>query len=282
MLSFFRRKRAGADPKAILQDAVGDYELPSFPSAVLQTLRLLRDPGSSFQEIARTIEVNPGLMVKLLKMVNSAAFGLRRRVSNASHAVSLLGRSRLESLVIAMTVHGQLPTPTAEGFEAGRFWQAAARRAALARSLAEMLHPQTQSEAFVGGLLQDMAVPMLATARAKEYGPILRHWHETPGTSLEALERTELGCDHPGLGACMAARWELPDTLVTSIGGHHGEDDVEPAISLVGYVREGDTDPGLEPLVEACRASYGLEPDAVIARVDQAFEQARELASLFT
>lgn len=282
MLSFFRRKRI--DPKAQLREALGSYELPSFPTAVLQTLRLLRDPETSFHEIARSVEVNPGLMLRLLRLVNSASFGLRRSVSNASHAVSLLGRSRLESLVIAMTVHDQLPAPSAAGFCTRRFWTAAARRASVARGLAELLHPETQSEAFVGGLLQDMAVPMLASVRPAAYGPILTHWHETPGSSLEGLERAELGWDHPGLGACMAAEWALPDPLVSSIGGHHGDeaaDDVPPAIRLVGHLRETDEVPGVEPLVEAARSEYGLAPDAVLGRVEQAFEAAGELAALF-
>lgn len=279
----FRKKKQ--DPKALLNDALGEFELPSFPGAVMKTLQLLRDPNSGSPHIARSIEMNPALVVRLLKMVNSAAFGLRRKINSVSHAVTLLGRSRLESIVVGLAVRTNLPRHSGIGFQHDRFWTAAARRAAVARGLAGLLHPQTQSEAFVGGLLQDMALPLLAKVRPKQYAPILEHWHGEADSKLDELERTEFGWDHGEVGASMAHKWELPEVLINSIDVHHDTSDeqqagVDPAIRLVSCIREMDQSPGVQELVEVCRDDYNLAPDTVVSHVRAAWGEAAELAAL--
>lgn len=282
MLSFFKKRKLS--PEQVIADSLGDFDLPQFHAAVMTTLKLLRHPDSSFPEIASSIEVNPALVIKVLRTVNSAAFGVKRRIENINQAVSMLGRSKLESLVISMAVARALPKEPVLGFNSARFWQAAARRASIARSLADVLHPQSRSESFVAGLLQDMAVPLLATARTKDYGPILEHWHHNPDDTLESLESAEFGWTHTTVGASMASGWELPGKLVTAIGAHHEADvdeAVGPAVRLVGHIRETDEHPGVEALVEACRDEFGLEPDATVRRVDEALAHASQLARMF-
>lgn len=300
-MAFFKRRLGGAKPKPqgaapkangatmppLLTEALGEFELPSFPAAVMQTLQLLRDPNATNAAIARSIESNPALVVRALRMVNSAAFGLRRRVESVSHAVSLLGLGKLETLVVALAVKGQLPSRSSGQFQSKRFWTAAARRASAARALAEVIHPQTQSEAFVGGLLQDMAVPLLAVARPDTYGPLLEAWHHDAATQLVHLERSEFGWDHGKIGGSMADFWELPSRLMTSIDAHHLEGDgadgatvAEPAIRLVAHIRETDEMPGTDAVIEACRDEFGLSPDVVSLRLTAAFEEANELAAM--
>jgi len=90
MLGFFKRKKL--DPKRRLAESLGELELPSFSTMTVSALRLLRDPKSSTAAIAEAIESNPGVVVRLLRMVNSAAYGLAQRVDRVGHAVNLLGR----------------------------------------------------------------------------------------------------------------------------------------------------------------------------------------------
>ena len=282
LLGIFKRRKQSPDD--VLKTALGEFELPGFSGAVMRTLQLLRNPAADSRLIARSIEVNPALVVRVLRIVNSAAFGLRKRVQSVSQAVTLLGRSQLEPLVVAMAVRDRLPArPLVSSYRSDRFWMAATRRAALARALASLLHPQTQSEAFVAGLLQDMAVPLLAQVRPRSYGPILSHWHGDAASELDCLERSEFGWDHTAVGASMANRWELPGILISSIGGHHEEDsEAVPSVRLAGFIREMNGDAQLRRLVEVCRGSYALKPDVVVASVKTAFEEAEELAPLFT
>lgn len=281
MLKLFGKKNRSPDER--LQEIVGEYELPSFPQVVMKVLQVIRDPESTMDDVAQALQADPGLVSKLLMTVNSAAFGLQRGVDNVYHAAAMMGRARVESLVLALATRDTLPSIPSQGFEAQRFWRAAARRATLARSLAQKLHPATQTECFTAALLEDMAVPVLATARGDEYGPVLDEWHRTPGSDLETLEIERLGFTHTEVGRIVAEKWELPTELRASIAGHHGADDdhpPEPAILLASQIRESDMDPGVEKIVEIARANYGLAPDEVVATVDESFDKAAELARL--
>ncbi len=278
MLTLFRRKKR--DPKELLLDALGEFSLPMFPHTIMRTMQVLRDPNSSSAAIARTVELTPGLIVAILKLVNSAAYGTRRRIDSVGQAVTLLGRARVESIVVAVAVKSRLPGADQPGFSSRSFWRAAFRRASLARNFAKVLHPQTSSEAFVAGLLQDMAVPLLAAARPS-YAPLLQAWHGDAESRLQDLESSEFGWDHGDIGACVAEKWELPQGLTMAISAHHHCDvPVDPAIHLVSYIRETDASPGVDQLVEVCRDQYNLAPDDVTATVAGAFEEAEEVAAL--
>ena len=112
---------------------------------------------------------------------------------------------------------------------------------------------------------------------------LLPHWHGDAASELDCLERSEFGWDHTAVGASMANRWELPGILISSIGGHHEEDsEAVPSVRLAGFIREMNGDAQLRRLVEVCRGSYALKPDVVVASVKTAFEEAEELAPLFT
>ena len=282
VFGLFKKKTESPSPQQLLEQALGEFELPSFPAAVMQTLKLLRDGNSQTSSIAKSVEANPALVVKVLQIVNSASYGMPRRIESINHAVCLLGRSGLESLVVALVVKSRLPNQQLPGFSPSRFWQASARRAALARALASLIHPRNQSEAFVAGLLQDMAVPLLASLHSERYGPLLEHWHHNHGTCLSNLEQSEFGWDHGSIGEAMAGKWGLPTQLSAAIAGHHVDDDqpVPHSVRLVSLIREEQETPAVEELVERCRDQFGLPADKVVAKVEGAFEEAQQLAAL--
>jgi len=274
-------KRRHADPLQELAEVVGADAVPSFPAATTRILRQLRDLDVGVDRIAESLQYDPGLVVRVLQTVNSAAFGLSVRIADITHAIHMMGRSQLESIVLALAVKQALPAEPATGFDAPRYWRAAARRAALARALADRLHPATQADCFTSGLLQDMAVPVLA-AHKQGYGDLLSEWHAQPQTTLAHLECDAFGWDHGQLGALMGESWSLPEPLVRTIRLHHAGPDAEeaePAVQLVGKLRENPCG-GLdeEELIEVARARHGLDPDWTRCAIDRADEQARELA----
>lgn len=278
MFGFFKRTKI--DPQQALAESLGDLELPAFSAATMNTLRLLRDPACRPESIAESIEANPGVVVRLLRMVNSAAYGLAQRVEGVGHAVSLLGRGKVETVVVAIAVKGIVDARTGP---LPRFWQLAAARATIARGLAELIHPQTQSEAFVAGLLQDMAMPLLLRARPAEYRPMIETWQDNPQEELTDLEKKHFGWDHCEVGACVAHHWELPELLVDAIGAHHlGNSLVPPAIHLVSHVRHTEGRVDLEPLVEAATAGYNVPADRVVRAVAESYKRGAALARLLS
>ena len=267
-----------------MKAVLGDYELPSFPVIVMNALEKVRDADASNSEISELVATDPGLSVRLLTTVNSAAYALRSKVSNVDHAVSLMGRGELESILISMAVHEVMPTVDTPVFDAHRFWGAAARRAALARGLADLIDPSSRSESFTAALLQDMAIPILAQQRADDYGPVLEQWYAN-GIDLATLERETFGWDHATVAMWMCNDWGFPDRIAEAIGAHHGADDGElvalPAVSLVSVLREQEETSGVDQLVENAYENYNLPRDQVIGLVGVSFAAAKDMTRMF-
>lgn len=281
MLDLFRRHKRIFGQK--LSDLLNSYQLPSFPSTVINVLSILRDPESSLLEIAMQLEIDPGLHVKILRTVNSSAFGFSTKVLSIPHAVTLLGRSRLESLVLSVAIKDTLPSTYPELFDANQFWFAAARRACLARTLANYLHPATQSESFSGGLLQDIAVPVLMTVKKEEYCTIYEQWKNNVDSSLYVLERNAFGFDHAYVGARMMEEWDMPEYLVRMISEHHNYDKdstIEPAVRLSSYIRDTNDKDGTEVIIESCQQEFALGSDVVVRMIQKTFEDAENFSQM--
>jgi HD-like signal output (HDOD) protein len=280
MFGFFKKKKV--DPRKELLAVLGDRELPSFPAIIMQALAKLRHPDSAVRDVSDIIASDPGLSVRLLKTVNSAAFALRRKVDSVQQASVLLGKSRVESLLLSVAVKNALPNEP--DFDTVHFWRTSARRAATARALAKLLHPATQAESFSAALLQDMAVPMLFQARKPEYKPVLEHHHNSEHC-LTVLERPEFGWDHTEVATWMAAEWAFPELLASAIGGHHGDDTIEPvspaAVKLVSGIRDPAGESHHDEIIATIQDVYGVGPDAVVTVLTEGAEQGGQLAQLF-
>lgn len=278
MFQLFRKSK---ESRARLDTIMAGAEPPTFRAGLMRALEVLRDPDSENPAIAAALNWEPGLVVRLLRTANSAAYGLRNPVDSVQHAVAVLGRARLEQLVLAVAVKDTLPMPEVPGFEASRYWTCAFFRAALARAIAERVHPASQEVSFTAGLLQDMAIPILARARP-EYGPVLEAWHGAPDSALHELEQREFGWSHDEAGGLLAAEWELPERISKAIQLHHddtvGDDELLPALRLVAVHRETEAELGIEALLEDGRSLYGLAPDWLAAAVETSMEQARQLS----
>lgn len=280
-MGLFRKK---VDPAKALETLLQGVEAPTFPQITLRILKKIRDPEATLEEITASLQWDPGLIVRILRTVNTAAFGPANPIRDVGHAVSYMGRAQLEQIVLSIAVKDALPEEPAPGFDASRFWGAAARRATLSRIFAERLHPALTAESFTGGLLQDMAIPVLASARREDYGPLLQRWHDDSSTSLSELERETLGWTHADIGGLLGKIWELPEPLTASIYGHHRPDTPDellpPALRLVASLRESQKEHGVEVLVEEARERYSLPPDWTVEAVDRAREEAADLADL--
>ncbi len=277
MLRFLTRRKR--DPKEVIRELFGDAELPSFPSQVMEVLGLLRNVESSIKDIEDKIEHDPGLSVKVLRTVNSAAFGLSKTVSHVGRAVNLLGRSRLESLVLSVAVNASMPTKSQDGFDYPAFWRTATRRASLARLLARHMHPITEIEAFTAGLLQDMGIPLFAMQKGDEYLKVYKAWQNDPLHALEELEHEAFGFDHTEVGMIIAETWELPEYLINAIAGHHtwgGEHHVEEAVQLVSLLRDSDVDDGSMKLMQVGSTDFGLEEETLQELITEAVRDANE------
>ena len=280
IFDFFKIRKD--NPKKNLDKMLQGYEIPSFPGAVMQVINMLRDTETTMVEIADHIKADPGMHVMVLKTVNSAAFGLSRKVGNIKQATTLLGRSRLEALILPLGVRKAIPKVEGNCLDMGMFWLASARRACLADSIATLIHPKTRMECFTAALLQDMAIPVLLNSKKNSYCETLHRWNDADGLSLYQLEIDAFGYDHQTVGALMAQEWNLPEYLINAIAAHHLDDDTlaEPAVRIVSQIKYNDDTELNDVAFEILRDQLGLKEEIITNLTSVAFEKAQEFASI--
>ncbi|MEM9187998.1 MAG: HDOD domain-containing protein [Myxococcota bacterium] len=283
MLGWLRNRKR--KPEAVLKDALGAYELPTFPANVTQALAQLRSPASTLQEIGDTLLRDPGLSVRLVKLANSPAYGLRNPVKNVHHAVSLLGRSNVETLLLSVAVRKTIPKNT-KPLSAREFWKTSAVRASIAQKLAARVHPAGKSEAFTAGLLQDMAIPLLLHARRADYQELVPLW--VANGDLVGAERDRFGWDHGVVAGMLCKQWDFPETLTSTIGSHHEPEAVQelglrPTSLVVSCLSLGVEGAEQEAFVEEVHRQLGVPHDETKRILTEALAEgtalARELAA---
>jgi HD-like signal output (HDOD) protein len=281
MQLFIKRKKK--NPKEELKALLDDYELQQLPTAVMNVLGMLRDPHTEIKDIADQIQMDIGMSIKILRLINSAAFALTTKVSNLHHAITMLGRSRLESILLTYAVTTTIP-PKLECMEISCFWLASARRACLAKHIALHLHAATQAESFTAALLQDMAIPFISDEKKLIYKDLFSKWHEDKEADIDVMERDLFGYDHPIIGSLFAEKWGLPEYITHAIAGHHDLSDqssAEPAVRLVSLVRYFDEDDSTERLLKTAEKDVGIGRNMMEEMISKAFAEAEKLAETF-
>ncbi len=272
-LKFFRK-----DPRKELKKLLGEYSLPSFPAVVMEILSALRDDETPLPQVARLIEADLNLSVQILRTVNSAAFGLRTKVNSIQHAVSLLGRSRVESIVLSVSVREALPTLRYSWFDYENYWLVCYKKASLARRLAHLYSPTTESESFTATLLQDIGIPFLIYAKREAYRPVWERYINDYQSRLEELEKETFGLDHQEAGTLLALHWEFPEYLVKAIGGHHeGISGEDPTWRITALMHYAEPLAAQELMVQEAERIFGLSPQDFEELIREAFSAAEEL-----
>ena len=229
--------RAAAAETPVAQSIMADVlrglnEIPPPPGALLQIVRELENVASSAKSVAEIVSNEPVLTATLLRVVNSAAFGLRREIVTPQEAVAFLGFSAVRSLFLRIKL-GQLFKPPRSGgrcYNVEQLWAHSIVVSQTAEHIAKRSKRADPSVAATIGLLHD-----IGKVAINSQFPHLVHklWEPPPvdpscpgaivpaDESLLARERRLFGADHAFIGSFLAAKWELPAELVEAIRMHH-------------------------------------------------------------
>ncbi len=279
-MSFFGKRKA-ASAKKQMQRALGGYRVPQFPAVAMKAMKLLRNDSVSLQDVADIIILDPGISAAMLSLVNSASHALKRPVDTVQHATALLGRSQVESLLVAAAVGRTLPAAS-KYLDMAAFWRTSARRAAIASGFAARLHPTTLSTSYTAGLLQDMAIPILMESKKNDYATLYRSWQNGEAKILEE-ERSRYHWDHAEVASWMCKEWHFPEALNHAIETHHHPlgDSSAPAVRLVSMLRCDEDSRGIDAVVAAATQAFDISSDACVQIIEVGAEQGDATAKLF-
>ncbi|MBQ9566374.1 MAG: HDOD domain-containing protein [Synergistaceae bacterium] len=201
-------------------------DVKSFPQFVLETMRKLKDPTSSVSDVSRTLSKDEGLVLRVLKLANSAAYGVARNISNLSEAIALLGYKSVSNLVLAASVYSAMDKGlSGYALDRGELWRHSLMVAYVSRYLAKKTRNVSSDDAYVGGLLHDIGKVVLNDYVRFGYSIIVKMVEEEQIPFTEA-ERQVLGFDHAAVGAILTEKWELPEAYQVAVEYHHKPNDL--------------------------------------------------------
>ncbi len=202
-----------------IRQVVGRLDkLPSVPRTFWELRRAVDDPNVTVTELARIIERDPAMCIKILQLVNSAYFGLGRRLTSVRHAVSYLGIELLKGLALTAHVFATIEAAPVDGFSLERLQQYSLLTAQLARLF--LTDPKRADDAFTAGLVHDVGKIVIALCLPDRFADVVRNVRSTKST-LHVVEKELLGVTHAEIGAYLLGVWGLPITIVAAVAYHH-------------------------------------------------------------
>lgn len=193
--------------------------LPSVPQLYLALTNLLADEGATIRDAAELVEKDIGTAAKVLRLANSAYFGRRTPVSSILEAVAYLGLEQLRALVLHAEALNQfnIATPI-PGFELERLQHHGTAVATIAKAITN--DPCQRDYTFTAGLLHDIGLLVLASARPDELGELIDHAGRD-ARPLHELEHDTYGATHADIGGYVLALWGLPEPITDAVAHHH-------------------------------------------------------------
>lgn len=208
-------------------------DIPSLPQFVVETLKKLDDPKSSATDVANRLSKDEGLVVRVLKLANSAYYGLSRRITGVSEAISFLGFKTVKSIVLAASVYKFMNNAfTGYALDRGELWKHSQGVALTARYLADKLKACDPEEAYIGSLMHDIGKIVLNDYVRFGYSIILRLVEEDKVPFCSA-ERQVLGFDHAQVGGLVMEQWNLPEAYSYIASYHHSPWDLPAEMSVL-------------------------------------------------
>ncbi len=206
--------------------------LHSAPSIAIKIVEITSIPDFAIKDVVRCLEHDPALAGSILRLVNSAHFGLGRQVSSIQQAVAFLGRRSLRLAVISFGIVQHLTRDMPKQLY-DLYWRQSLTMASAARLCAQRIRTDAD-EAFTVGLMADLGMLLFAQVHGMEYVKLAMA--ATNSEDLISSERERFGYDHAAVTARLLDRWHLPDEIVQAAHGHHRLHDQPSLLSQVACV----------------------------------------------
>ncbi len=196
--------------------------VPSLPSLYFRINEALANPDTSVEEVAAIVQQDPGMTAKILQLVNSAFFGIARRITSPVEAVQFLGVGRLRSLVLSLHVFSCFDESKMADFSIEKVWSHSIASSSVAQKIAKLEKADrvASDEIFVATMLHDIGKVMLASSLPDLFMEAMKLAAERQISRVEA-EREVFGVGHSEVGAYLLGLWGLPVTIVEAIALHH-------------------------------------------------------------
>ncbi|HYH52114.1 MAG TPA: HDOD domain-containing protein [Acidimicrobiia bacterium] len=208
--------QAEAERGALVDVLIEELErLPAQPSVAVRTVWVADQPNSSSKDLAAALTADPSLTARVLRLANSAYYGLSRRVADVAFAVTVVGFPTVRAMA---AVHASGLFEPGEHTVPDGYWEHSVATATLCSALASRAGVRA-NQAFPLGLLHDLGSALLFRADPGRYEAVQAEARD--GRSLRAAEKASYGMAHDEAAARVFAAWRFPETFIDAVADHH-------------------------------------------------------------
>lgn len=214
-------RKDNSDPCSVRSRIISSVEsFAPLPSVALRVLDIVADPNTTAADLEGVLRSDVSLVTSVLKLANSAFYGVRRQVDSLRHALLLLGKNEVRSLVLCRVMFQAFKNP--QGIQKSLMvsvWRHSLECALAAESISMQLGEE-DSIYFLGGMLHDLGKLVVIQKFIQEIEGFSNYETLDEEEGL-ALELEALGCGHDELGAMLLHRWMFPEELEQMVREHH-------------------------------------------------------------
>jgi len=208
----------------IREEVIGHIDnIPGFNATVAKVIQLANDPMYNPKDLIQTIILDPILTAEILKLINSAYFGIPSSITSLNRAVVMLGINTVKNLALSSSLLSSIKMRNNfQWFTSDEFWAHSLGVGVGAKILAGKVGVSRpdREEYFIAGLLHDMGKIIPVQYYPDQYAKVIDPEYKPELSQIEK-EVEAFGIGHAELGYLMTKKWELPDILTSSVNSHH-------------------------------------------------------------
>lgn len=210
-----------------------NYDIPAVPMVAVKILRLIDDPKTMIDDLQRAIMADQGLATRVLKVANSAFYGVRHNVDTISEAIAIMGFNAIRNLTLAVATKEVYKR---FGLLEQKLWEHSLGVSIASGIIASMIPSVKNEEAVVAGLLHDVGKVIMNNAEPERFMVLTQRVYEER-VMYHEIEEDIFGFTHAEAGHMLAEKWGFPEVLCDVIRYHHecyrGSQDDDPYIRML-------------------------------------------------
>jgi len=196
-------------------------EIASPPGVYFKLREVIDNPKGTFDQITQIINGDPGMAARLLKIANSAFYGLSAKVETIHHALNIIGSDHLSEMALATSVINRFKGIPKNLVNVDQFWKHNVACGVAARHIALYKNFEYPESYYLAGILHDLGKLILLKEIPEDYGKVLAMVREDDNLRLMDVETRILKFNHAQLGSILLKEWKLPPNLYAAVNFHH-------------------------------------------------------------
>ena len=227
---------ANRDTAVVARALASVSDIATLPEVTVKIIEIVEDPHSTARDLHQVIKMDPALSTKVLKVVNSAFYGLPGQIASVDRAIVLLGMSAVKNIAVAASIARLFKSgKMSEQFSAKDLWRHSVAVGAAARMIAKTSgQPAGLDEVFLAGLIHDIGILVERQAFGEQLSEVIARCSAGEGRFSD-METAVIGADHQAFGDALTTRWKFPRHLRATVGFHHYPEKLSAELQKLGY-----------------------------------------------